>query len=82
VLNLLPPHPLYLLLPYRPQYWMPKVDPSNEVGAILHAIVNRVLSNRTGRNIYGNVKYAKTFIQGTVMNVFNGCMPRGGNAVW
>jgi hypothetical protein len=61
---------------------MPKVGPRNEVGLIFHAVVNRVLSNHTARNIYGNVNYAKTFIQGTFMNVFNGCMPGGKNAIW
>jgi hypothetical protein len=60
---------------------MLKVDPRNEVGAIVYAIVKRVLSNHTARNIYGNVNYAKKFIQGTVMNVFNGRMPGGKNAV-
>jgi hypothetical protein len=34
---------------------MPKVDPRNKVGAIVHAIANRVLSNPTAENIYGNV---------------------------
>ena len=60
---------------------MPKVDPRNEVGAIVHAISNRVLSDHTAKNIYGNVNYAKTFLQGTVMNVFDGRAPRGKNAV-
>jgi hypothetical protein len=30
----------------------------------------------------GNVNYAKTFLQGTVINVFNGRTPGGKNAVW
>jgi hypothetical protein len=61
---------------------MPKVDPRNKVGAVVHAVMNRVLSNHTARNIYGNVNYAKTFIQGTVVNVFDGRMPGGKNAIW
>ncbi len=61
---------------------MPKVDPRNEVGAIVHAVSNRVLSDHTAKNIYGNVNYAKTFLQGTVINVFDGCTPGGKNAVW
>jgi hypothetical protein len=56
---------------------MPKVNPRNKVGAIVHSVMNRVLSNHTRRNIYGNVNYAKTFIQGTVVNVFDGHMPGG-----
>ena len=61
---------------------MPKVDPRNEVGAIVHAVTNKVLSDHTAKNIYGNVNYAKTFLQGTVMNVFEGHAPGGKNAVW
>ena len=61
---------------------MPKVDPRNEVGAIAHAISNRVLSNHTAKNIYGNVNYAKTFLQGTVVNVFDGRAPGGKNVIW
>ena len=61
---------------------MPKVDPRNEVGAIVHTVSNRVLSDNTAKNIYGNVNYAKTFLQGTVINVFDGRTPGGKNAVW
>ena len=61
---------------------MPEVDPRNKVGAIIHAISNRVLSDHTAKNIYGNVNYAKTFLQGTVMNVFEEHAPGGKNAVW
>jgi len=61
---------------------MPKVDPRNEVGAIVHAVSNRVLSKKTAKNIYGNINYAKMFLQGTVINVFDGCTPGGKNAVW
>ena len=50
---------------------MPKVDPRNKVGAIVHAVSNIILSDHTTKNIYGNVNYAKTFLQGTVMNVFH-----------
>jgi hypothetical protein len=60
---------------------MPKVDPRNEVGAILHTVSNRVLSDHTAKNIYGNVNYAKTFIQGTIINVYDGRTPGGKNAV-
>ena len=49
----------------------------NEVGAIVHAVLNRVLSNHTTKNIYGNVNYAKTFLQGTIINVFDGRTPGG-----
>jgi hypothetical protein len=52
---------------------MPKVNLRNKVGAIIHAVSNRVLSNHTAKNIYGNVNYAKTFL-------FDGCMPGGKNA--
>ena len=61
---------------------MPKVDPRNEVGAIVHAVSNRVLSDHTAKNIYGNVNYAKTFLQGTIINVYDGRTPGGENAVW
>jgi len=61
---------------------MPKVDPRNEVGAIVHAVSNRVLSDHTAKNIYGTVNYAKMFLQGTVVNVFDGRAPGGKNAIW
>jgi hypothetical protein len=61
---------------------MPKVDLRNEVGAIVHAVSNRVLSDHTTKNIYGNVNYAKTFLQGTVVNDFDGRAPGGKNAIW
>ena len=38
---------------------MPTVDPRNKVGAIVHAISNRVLGDHAAKNIYGNVNYAK-----------------------
>jgi hypothetical protein len=60
---------------------MPKVNPRNEVGTIVHAVSNRVLSDHTAKNIDGNLNYAKTFLQGTIINVFDGRTP-GGNAVW
>ena len=60
---------------------MPKVDSRNEVGTIVHAVPNKVLSDHAAKNIYGNVKYAKMFLQGTVVNVFDGCAPGGKNAV-
>ena len=49
---------------------MPKVDPRNKVGT-----TNRVLSNHTTKNIYSNVNYAKTFLQGTVIR--EGRIPSG-----
>ena len=61
---------------------MPKVDPRNEVGAIVHAVSNRVLSDHTAKIISGKVNYAKTFLQGTVVNVFDGRAPGGKNAIW
>ncbi len=51
---------------------MPKVDPRNEVGVIVHAVLNRVLSDHAVKNIYGNVYYAKMFLQSTITNVFDG----------
>ncbi len=52
------------------------------MGAIVHTVSNRVLSDNTVKNIYSNVNYAKTFLQGTVINVFDGRTPGGENAVW
>ncbi len=59
-----------------------KKDPRDKTGAIIHAVANRVLSNHTARNIYSNVNYCKYFMQGTVVDVFNGCAPGGKNAIW
>jgi hypothetical protein len=60
---------------------MTKVDLRNEVGAIVDAFSSRVLSDHT-TNIYGNVNYVKTFLQGTSVNVFDRRAPGGKNAVW
>jgi hypothetical protein len=61
---------------------MPTVDPRNKVGAIVHAISNRVLGDHAAKNIYGNVNYAKMFLQGTVVNVYDERAPGGKNAIW
>ena len=76
--HLHPPPSLFFLKEVLSLFAMPKVDPRNEVGAIVHA----VLSDHTAKNIYDNVNYAKTFLQGTVINVFDGRTPGGKNAVW
>ena len=60
---------------------MPKVYSRNEVGAIVHAVSNRALSDHTAKNFYGNANYAKTFLQGIVMNVFDRHAPGGMYAV-
>ena len=52
------------------------------MGAIVHAVANRVLRDHTAKNIFGNVDYSKHFLQGTVVGVFNGRAPGGKNAVW
>jgi hypothetical protein len=56
---------------------MPKVNPSNKMGVIIHAVSNRVLSDHTTKNIYSNINYAKRFLQGTVVNVFDRHAPGG-----
>ena len=59
-----------------------KKDPRDEVGTIVHAVANRVLSDHTAKNIVSNVNYAKHFLQGSVAGVFNGSVPGGKNAIW
>jgi hypothetical protein len=41
---------------------MPKVNPRNEVGVIVHTVLKIVLGNHTAKNVCGNVNYAKTFM--------------------
>ena len=77
-----PPPSLFFSKEVLALFAMPKVHPRNEVGATVHAVSNRVLSDHTVKNIYGNLIYAKTFLQGTVINVFDGRTPGGKNAVW
>ncbi len=60
-------------------YRMPKVNLRNKVGVIVHAVSKNFLGNHTANNVYGNVNFAKTFIQGMAVNVFNGGMPGGKN---
>jgi hypothetical protein len=76
------PPSLFFLKEVLSLFAMPKVDPRNEVGAIVHAVSNRVLSDHTAKNIYGNVNYAKMFLQGTIVNVFDGRARGGKNAIW
>ena len=78
----LPPHPLHIVLKLSLFAMPTKVDGRNEVGAIVHAVANRVLSNHTAKNIFGNVNYSKHFLQGTVVGVFDRRAPGGKNAVW
>jgi hypothetical protein len=59
-----------------------KKDLRNKVGAIVHAVANRALSDHTAKNIFGNVNYAKYFLQGTVVGFFDGRAPGGENAAW
>jgi hypothetical protein len=73
--NLLPPSPLLLfslpiVIVLRSMLTMK--DPRNEVGAIVHAVANRALSDHTVKNIFGNVNYVKHYLQGTVVGFFDG----------
>ena len=78
-----PPHPsLFFLKEVLSLFAMPKVNLRNEVGVIVHTVSNRVLSDNTAKNIYDNVNYSNTFLQGTIINVFDGHTPGGKNAVW
>ena len=65
------PPPLFFCRSSLSLFAMPKVDPRNKVGTIVHAISNKVLSDHAAKNIYGNVKYANMFLQGTVVNFFD-----------
>ena len=78
----LPPHPLRIFLKLSLFATPTKVDGRNKVGAIVHAVANRVLSDHTVKNIFGNVNYSKHFLQGTVVGVFNVRAPGGKNAIW
>lgn len=60
----------------------PSSDPRNRVGTIIHAVANRVLGDHTARNIFGPVNMFKTYMQGTVVNVFDGRAPGAKNASW
>jgi hypothetical protein len=42
---------------------------------IVLTISKIVLGDHTAENMYGNGNYSKTFIQGTVVNVFDGHVP-------
>ncbi len=54
-----------------------KKDLRNKVGSIVHAVANRALSYHTAKNIFGNVNYAKHFLQGTIVVFFDGRAPGG-----
>ncbi len=59
-----------------------KKDPRDKESAIDHALAKWALCKPTAKNMFGNVDYNKTFVQGTVVNVFDGGKPNGKNAVW
>ena len=63
-----------------------KKDPNqrDKEGVIVHALTltKWALGEHTTKNIFGNVDYNKTFIQGIIVNVFDGHKPNGKNAVW
>jgi hypothetical protein len=77
-----PPLPLHIVLKLSLFAMPTKVDGRNEVGAIVHAVANRVLRDHTAKNIFGNVDYSKHFLQGTVVGVFDGRAPWGKNVIW
>ena len=56
---------------------MSKVNPRYKVGVIVHAVSNRILSDHTMKNIYGNVNYVKMFLQSSTDSHWG-----GKNAVW
>ena len=58
---------------------MPRTDP-RKAGATVQVAANRVLSDHSAKNIFGG-NFAKHFLQGTVVNVFDGREPWGENAV-
>ncbi len=57
---------------------MPKVNPRNKVGVIVHAVLKNILGNHTMKNVSGNINYMKTFIRGNIVNVFNRHITGGG----
>ena len=61
---------------------MPRTDP-RKAGATVQVAANRVLSDHSAKNIFGG-NLAKHFLQGTVVNVFDGRAPggRGEDAIW
>ena len=59
-----------------------KKNPRDKEDSIVHALAKWVLGKHTAKNIFGNIDYNKTFIEGTVINVFDRHKPNGKNAVW
>ncbi len=59
-----------------------KNDPQDKEGMIAHTLAKWTLCKPTAKNIFGNVDYNKTFIQDTVVNIFDGGKPNGKNVVW
>jgi hypothetical protein len=59
-----------------------KKDPRDEKGVIVHALSKWAVGEHTARNIFGNVDYNKTFMEGTVVNVFDGHAMGAKNSSW
>ena len=65
-------------------FTVPKIALRNKVGLIVDTVVNRVLTSLTTNNLYGNTKYNKHFMQGTIVNAYGmGDTHRGRrNIIW
>ena len=57
-------------------------NPRDKEGTIVHALTKWALGEHTAKNIFRNVDYNKTFIQGTNIYVFDGRKLNGKNAGW
>jgi hypothetical protein len=51
---------------------MPKIDPWNASGTVIHAAADKVLSKCTARAHLGNINYCLTFLQGVVVRSSDG----------
>ncbi len=59
-------HTLYI------PFIMPKINPRNAPGTIIHAAANKVLDKCTARAQLGNPNYCLTFFQGVVVRSSDG----------
>ncbi len=51
---------------------MPKIDPRNAPGTVVHAATDKVLGKRTAKAYLRNTNYCLTFLQGVVVHASDG----------
>jgi hypothetical protein len=61
---------------------MPKIDPRNAPGTVVHAAADKVLGKCTAKAYLGNINFCLTFLQGVVVHASDGKEGGAKRAQW